>query len=429
MPFASLGLRDDVLAGVRRLGFAHPTPVQQQTIPPALAGKDVLACAMTGSGKTAAFLLPILQRLAHERRRGPRALVLTPTRELAAQVGEHLRALSLDTRLTSASVFGGVGMGPQERAFRDGVDVVVATPGRLLDHLRSSRARLDGVEILVLDEADRMLDMGFLPDVRRILRHVPARRQTLFFSATMPPPITALAREMLREPVTIALEPQARPADGITHAAYPVAAERKSALLAALVKTGTMRSVIAFTRTKHRANRLADYLTRSGVAAGRIHGNRSQAQRKQALDGFKAGRFPVLVATDIAARGIDVDALSHVVNFDVPSSSEDFVHRVGRTARASAKGDAFVLVSPAEEADLRSIERAIGQRLPRVTLAGFDYSRPPAEKPETPVEERFARARAGSAQARRRKPRSSASWSDRRRSPALLASRSDVGHE
>jgi ATP-dependent RNA helicase RhlE len=370
---------------------------------------------MTGSGKTAAFLLPILQRLARERRRGPRALIVTPTRELAAQVGDHLRALALDTRLTSATVFGGVGMGPQERAFRDGVDVIVATPGRLLDHLRSSRARLHGVEILVLDEADRMLDMGFLPDVRRILRHLPERRQTLFFSATMPPPITALAREMLHEPVTIALEREARPAAGITHVAYPVAAELKSALLVALVKSGTMRSVIAFTRTKHRANRLADYLARNGVAAGRIHGNRSQSQRTQALDGFKARRFPVLVATDIAARGIDVDALSHVVNFDVPRSGEDFVHRVGRTARAGAKGDAFVLVSPAEEADLRSIERAIGQRLARVTMPGFDYSRKPAETPAVSIAER-ARFRAGRAQPGRRARAASAPWGDRHRS-------------
>jgi ATP-dependent RNA helicase RhlE len=415
MPFASLGLRDDVLRGVRRLGFTRPTPVQQQTIPPALAGKDVLACAMTGSGKTAAFMLPILQRLAPERHRGPRALVLTPTRELAAQVGEHLRALSLDTRLTSATVFGGVGMGPQERAFRDGVDVIVATPGRLLDHLRSPHARLQGVEVLVLDEADRMLDMGFLPDVRRILRHLPARRQTLFFSATMPPPITALAREMLRDPVTIALEREPRPAAGITHAVYPVPAELKSALLVALVKSGTMRSVLAFTRTKHRANRLADYLARHGVAAGRIHGNRSQTQRTQALDGFKAGRFPVLVATDIAARGIDVDALSHVVNFDVPNSGEDFVHRVGRTARASAKGDAFVLVSPAEEADLRSIERAIGQRLPRVTLPGFDYSRPPAEQLEVPIAERFGRFRARRAKGRPHPPSRTRRERDERR--------------
>jgi ATP-dependent RNA helicase RhlE len=394
MPFASLGLHDDVLLGVRRLRFDRPTPVQQETIPPALAGRDVLACAMTGSGKTAAFLLPILQRLRGERRRGPRALVLAPTRELAAQIGEHLTVLGTRTRLSGATVFGGVGMGPQERAFRLGVDVIVATPGRLLDHLRFPYARLDAVEVLVLDEADRMLDMGFLPDVRRILRHLPARRQTLFFSATMPPPITALAQQMLRDPVAVVLQRESRPAAGIAHTAYPVAAELKSALLVELVKSGAMRSVIAFTRTKHRANRLADYLERNGVAAGRIHGNRSQAQRTQALAGFKSGRFPVLVATDLAARGIDVDALSHVVNFDVPNCAEDFVHRVGRTARASAKGDAFLFVSPSEESDLRTIERSIGQRLPRVTLPGFDYSRQPAEKLELSLARRFPPSRA-----------------------------------
>jgi ATP-dependent RNA helicase RhlE len=395
MPFASLGLRPDVLGGVRQLGFTRPTPVQEHTIPPALAGRDVLACAMTGSGKTAAFLLPILQRLIDQPARRTRALVLTPTRELAVQIGEHLRALSPNSRLSGATVIGGVGMGPQERAFRDGVSVIVATPGRLLDHLRFPYARLDGIEVLVLDEADRMLDMGFLPDVRRILRHLPAHRQTLFFSATIPPPITALARQMLRDPVTVTLEPATRPATGITHSAYPVAAELKSALLVELVKSGQVRSVIAFTRTKHRANRLADYLARNGVSVGRIHGNRSQSQRTEALSGFKAGRFPVLVATDIAARGIDVDALSHVVNFDVPNNAEDFVHRVGRTARASATGAAFVLVSPAEESDLKSIERAIGQRLPRVTLPGFDYSRRPAEKLEVPLAQRFARMRPG----------------------------------
>ena len=391
MSFASLGLVEGALLGVRQLGFTSPTPVQEQTIPPALAGRDVLACAMTGSGKTAAFLLPILHRLRAEPRGGTRALVLTPTRELAAQIGEHLRDLSLDRPLSGATVFGGVPMGPQERAFRSGVPVIIATPGRLLDHLRFPYVRLHGVEVLVLDEADRMLDMGFLPDVRRILGHLPARRQTLFFSATMPPPIGALAQQMLRDPVTVVLERRSRPADGITHAVYPVPAELKSTLLVGLVKSGRMRSALVFTRTKHRANRLAEYLVRHGVDAGRIHGNRSQAQRMQALAAFKAGRFSVLVATDIAARGIDVDALSHVVNFDVPRSAEDFVHRVGRTARASAKGDALVFVSPSEESDLRAIERAIGQRLPRVTVPAFDYSRRPAEMLEIPLAQRFPR--------------------------------------
>ena len=384
MSFSHFGLHAELQRGLRTLGFERPTPIQQEAIPPALEGRDILASAMTGSGKTAAFALPILHRLGARPRGTTRALVLTPTRELAAQIDEHVRALAGHTRLTSATVFGGLGMGPQERAFRRGVDVIVATPGRLLDHMRFSYAALRGLEILVLDEADRMLDMGFLPDVRRILRQIPARRQTLFFSATMPAPIVSLSREMLRNPVTVAIQRKSAPATGITQAAWPVPSQLKGALLAELVKSGKIRSVIAFTRTKHRANRLAEYLSRNGVTAGRIHGNRSQAQRTQALGDFKAGRFPGLVATDIAARGIDVEALSHVVNFDVPKSPEDYVHRVGRTAGAAATGDAFLFYSPEEEADVLSIERAIGQRLPRLTLPGFDYTRKPAPGGEAP---------------------------------------------
>ena len=391
MPFTTFGLHPDLLRGVRELGFTRPTPIQQEAIPPAMEGRDVLACAMTGSGKTAAFVLPILHRLIAKPRRTTRALVLTPTRELAAQIEEHLSALAVHTPLSGAAVFGGVGMGPQEHAFRMGMDVIVATPGRLLDHFRFPYARLQGLEILVLDEADRMLDMGFLPDIRRVLRHLPARRQTLFFSATMPAPIVALTREMLRDPVTISLQRQAAPAVGITQAAYPVPSELKSALLVELLRRGEIKSVIAFTRTKHRANRLAEYLGKNGVAASRIHGNRSQAQRTKALEDFKAGRFPVLVATDIAARGLDVEALSHVVNFDVPPSPEDYIHRVGRTARAEAVGDAFVFVSPEEEADLRAIERVLGKRLPRVVLPEFDYSRRPSERLETRPPRRFSR--------------------------------------
>ncbi len=394
MPFSQFGLHADLLRGVRELGFTRPTPIQQQAMPPALEGRDLLACAMTGSGKTAAFVLPILHRLAGKPRRTTRALVLTPTRELAAQIDEHLNALAVHTPLSGAAVFGGVGMGPQEHAFRAGVDVIVATPGRLLDHFRHSYAKLHGLDVLVLDEADRMLDMGFLPDIRRILRQLPAKRQTLFFSATMPPPIVALAGEMLRNPVTINIERRSAPAVGITQAAYPVPSELKPALLAELLKRGEIKSVIAFTRTKHRANRLADYLLRHGVSAGRIHGNRSQSQRTDALTAFKAGKFPVLVATDIAARGIDVDALSHVVNFDVPNSPADYVHRVGRTGRADATGDAFLFVSPQEEDELRRIERAIGKRLPRITLSDFDYSNRPAEKLEVPLARRLAEHRA-----------------------------------
>ena len=394
MSFSAFGLHPSLLLALRELGFQNPTPIQREAIPPAIDGRDLVASAMTGSGKTAAFALPILQRLATLSAGTTRALVLSPTRELAAQIEEHVRELGRHTRVKTAAVFGGVGMGPQEQALRRGTDVIVATPGRLLDHLRTSCAALRGVEILVIDEADRMLDMGFLPDVRRILAKLPAHRQTLLFSATMPPAIQALAREMQRSPATIAIGRPTTPAVSLSQALYPVPAELKSALLAELVRSGEIRSVIVFTRTKHRANRLAEYLVRNGVAAGRIHGNRSQAQRTQALGGFKAGKFPVLVATDIAARGIDVDELSHVVNFDVPASAEDYVHRVGRTARAEAKGDALMFVSPEEEADVRGIERVIGRKLPRLTVAGFDYSRRAAVKLEIPLQERWARVRA-----------------------------------
>jgi len=382
LPFSSFGLDPLLLRGIRELGFTRPTPIQQQAIPPALAGKDVLGCAATGSGKTAAFALPILQRLIARPRRTTRALVLTPTRELCAQIDAHLQELAVHTPVTSAAVFGGVSMGPQEHALRAGVDVIVATPGRLLDHFRKPYAALKGLEVLVLDEADRMLDMGFLPDIKRVLRHLPAKRQTLFFSATMPAPIVALTRELLHDPVRINVERQAAPAVGITQAAYPVRTVLKPALLLALLRRGDMKSALVFTRTKHRANRLADWLARQGVRAARIHGNRSQSQRTQALEGFKAGRYDVLVATDIAARGIDVVALGHVVNFDVPAASEDYIHRVGRTGRAEATGEAFTLVAPEDEPQLRAIERAIGKPLPRVLLPDFDYRQePPAAPP------------------------------------------------
>ena len=347
-----------------------------------MAGQDLLACAMTGSGKTAAFLLPILNGLIGKPRGTTRALVLTPTRELAAQIVEDLNDLAVHTPLTAAAVFGGVGMGPQEHAFRSGVDVIVATPGRLLDHFRSGYAKLGGLQFLVLDEADRMLDMGFLPDIRRVLKHIPppARRQTLFFSATMPPPIAQLSKEMLKAPVaTINIERRSTPAVGITHAVYPVPQHLKPALWLHLLKGGDMHDALVFTRTKHRANRLAKFLGDSGIKVERIHGNRSQAQRTEALAGFKSGKYKVLVATDIAARGIDVTALGHVVNFDVPHVAEDYIHRVGRTARAETTGSAYTLVSQEEEGDLRGIEKAIAARLPRVTLPDFDYNGRPQQ--------------------------------------------------
>jgi ATP-dependent RNA helicase RhlE len=402
MTFSQFALRPELLRGVKDMGFTRPTPIQQDTIPPALAGRDVLACAMTGSGKTAAFGLPILQRLMGKPRGKTRALILTPTRELAAQIEEHLTALALHTPLSAAAVFGGVGMAPQEHAFRTGVDVIVATPGRLLDHFRFSYARLEHLEVLVIDEADRMLDMGFLPDIRRVLKHIPRRRQTLFFSATIPAPIVALSREMLHNPFTVNIERASAPAVGITQAVYPVPQNLKAPLLIELVRRGDFRSALVFTRTKHRANRLAEALLKNGIACERIHGNRSQTQRTAALAGFKQGRFKLLVATDIAARGIDVEALSHVVNFDVPHVPDDYIHRVGRTARAEMTGDAFTFVSPEEETDMAQIERAIGKRLPRITVPGFDYAKKPAERFEVPIQERIALIRARKAQERAR---------------------------
>jgi ATP-dependent RNA helicase RhlE len=362
----------------------------------------VLACAQTGSGKTAAFLLPMLQALIDKPRGTTRALVLAPTRELAAQILSDLQDLAVHTPVTGAAVFGGVGHGPQEHAFRSGVDVLIATPGRLLDHLRAPYAKLDKLEWLVLDEADRMLDMGFLPEIRRILRHLPTRRQTLFFSATMPPPIRALTAEMLQKPAVLERARTTVTPAAIAQAVYPVAQELKSALLIALLKRGDVRQALVFTRTKHRANRLADALVRDGVRAGRIHGNRSQAQRTAALDAFRAGTCPVLVATDIAARGIDVEDLAHVVNFDVPIVPDDYIHRVGRTGRAEATGEALTFMAPDERGALTAIERAIGRPLPRVTLPDFDYAARPAGRLEIPLAERLAAMRADKAQARAR---------------------------
>jgi len=381
MQFSQFTLDAALLRGITRLGFTKPTPIQAAALPHALAGRDVLAAAMTGSGKTAAFALPALQRTFAGPTGRTRVLILTPTRELAAQVHEHLAAIGRETRVRVASVFGGVGAEPQARALRAGVTVVVATPGRLLDHLRSGAARLDGVELLVLDEADRMLDMGFLPDVRRILAHLPARRQTLMFSATLPPPIVELSRSLLSDPVRIGIERRAEPAKGVRQALLPVPEQRKPALLLQLLSSNEVDTALVFTRTKHRADRLARFLDQSGISCDRIHGNRSQPQRQSALAGFKAGKVRVLVATDIAARGIDVRDLPHVVNFDVPVQPDDYVHRVGRTARVEATGHALTLVTPEDEPAVRAIERAIGASIARRKVDGFNYSVPAAPTP------------------------------------------------
>jgi len=344
--FQDMDLAPELLRALGDMGFTAPTPIQQQAVVPGIQGRDLLACAMTGSGKTVAFLLPILQRLRDRPAGVTRALVITPTRELAAQVTAELEALTRHLPMRGAAIFGGVSIGPQERAFRRGVDVLVATPGRLLDHLQHDYASLEQVEILVLDEADRMLDMGFLPDIRRVLGHLSSSpRQTLFVSATMPPPIVQLSRELLRDPVRIDVERKQAPATGVAQTIFPVPAHRKPALLVELLRRDEIGNVIAFCRTKHRANRLFEVLEKAGISASRIHGNRSQAQRTKALQGFRDGRFRVLCATDIVARGIDVEELDHVVNFDVPAQAEDYIHRVGRTARAGATGGLHLRLS------------------------------------------------------------------------------------
>ncbi|MFO0602640.1 MAG: DEAD/DEAH box helicase [Polyangiales bacterium] len=408
MEFSDFQLDPSLLQGVAGLGFVRPTPIQEQAIPPGLAGRDLIAAAMTGSGKTAAFLLPILHRLLGRPRGATRALVLTPTRELAAQILAEFEGLAKHTRLRGAAVFGGVGHAPQEQAFKSGVDLIVATPGRLLDHLQNAWARMPELEVLILDEADRMLDMGFLPDVRRVLAQLPKKRQTFFFSATMPPEVQRLSKEMLVDPVALNIERVAAPATGVTQRIYPCPEPAKAALLIHLLKTNALGSVIVFTRTKHRTNRLSEVLEKAGIHNARMHGNRSQGQRIDALDGFKSGRIRVLCATDIVARGIDVEDLAHVVNFDVPHVPADYIHRVGRTARAEATGEAFTFVSPDEEGDLRQIERQIGKRIERVTVAGFDYGQRPSEPLEIPIGVRIAEIRARKSDERRRAAEKSA---------------------
>jgi ATP-dependent RNA helicase RhlE len=415
-------LHPSLQKGLKELGFPRPTPIQERAIPAALEGRDILACAMTGSGKTAAFLLPILHQLIEKPRGTTRALVVTPTRELAAQILESLESMAVHTPITAAAVFGGVGMGPQERAFRSGVDVMIATPGRLLDHLKSSYASLSGVEFLVFDEADRMLDMGFMPDIRRLLKYIPTKRQTLFFSATMPAPIGKLASELLQNPVTIDLERRSAPAVGITQAVYPVAQDLKTQLFMNLLERGDMKEALVFTRTKHRANRLAEQLIKRGISAERIHGNRSQTARTAALAGFKNGTIRVLVATDIAARGIDIEALGHVVNFDVPTAPEDYIHRVGRTARAELTGEAYTLVAPDEEQELRDIEKAINRRLPRVLLPDFDYTSRSGEQLEVPLKDRIAEIRKRKAEERARAAEKAARKAGRAGAPAAASS-------
>jgi ATP-dependent RNA helicase RhlE len=385
MPFTALGLHPSIVKATRDLEYKEPTPVQAGAIPPVLEGRDIIATAQTGTGKTAAFLLPVIHRLLGQPRGSTKALVVSPTRELAEQIDDVCRGLARHTPVRSTLIVGGKPMGPQERALRAGVDIVVATPGRLLDHLNRG-FRLDKATTLVLDEADSILDMGFLPDVKRIIAKLPARKQTLLFSATMPPVIAALAKEILKNPATVQIGRRSTTAIGITQAAYPVPQHLKTALLRHLLRETDMPSVLVFTRTKHHAKKVAKLVAADGFSVAELHSNRTPAQRAKAMEGFRRGQFQVMVATNIAARGLDVDHITHVISTDVPDVPEDYVHRIGRTGRAGATGDAFVLVSREEEASLARIERQTGQRLPRITLPDFDYTvnAPPAAKDALP---------------------------------------------
>ncbi|MCC6349826.1 MAG: DEAD/DEAH box helicase [Candidatus Eisenbacteria bacterium] len=381
MPFARLGLPAPLVKGVRAAGYTAPTPIQQRAIPLILEGHDLIGAAQTGTGKTAAFVLPILARLL-EGYQALRALVLVPTRELAAQVETNARDYARYTRVRVGVVYGGVPIGPQERMLRhEGVDLLVATPGRLLDLHGRQSVTFEDIEMLVLDEADRMVDMGFAPDLRRILRLLPEKRQTLMFSATMPPDLNKVASEALRNPQRVDLAPPSRPAAGITQAIYPVPRHLKLDLLDQMLTTSDVGSAIVFTRTKHGADRLARQLKARGHSVAALHGDRTQSQRERALSDLKRGRIAILVATDIASRGIDVDDISHVINFDVPHGPEDYVHRIGRTGRVQAVGDAFTLMSPEEKADVVAIEKFLGRSIPRVTLPDFDYRKPMSAVP------------------------------------------------
>ena len=379
--FEDLALAPEVLHAVRDAGYTHPTPIQEQAIPLALAGRDLIGLAQTGTGKTAGFTLPIVHNListpltdaSGEPIHRVRVLILTPTRELAAQVEESFRKYGKYTGLRVVPIYGGVGIEPQSKTLRKGVDVVVATPGRLLDHMERQNVSFDDLEVLVLDEADRMLDMGFAPQLNRIVDEIPPYRQTLLFSATMPPEVEALARKYLRKPVVVQVGRRSEAASTVTHAVYPVPRDRKTTLLVELLKQSDMDSVLIFTRTKHGADRVVRHLEDQGIAATAMHADKSQGERTRALEDFKAGKIRVLVATDIAQRGLDISGISHVINYDVPQQPEDYVHRIGRTGRAAATGDAYTFMSPDEIAMVRTIERMIGQQIPRISVAGYDF--------------------------------------------------------
>jgi len=379
MPFKALHLSPSVLRGVQAAGYTDPTPIQLRAIPVVLGGGDLIASAQTGTGKTAAFALPILSRIDVHRPGGrPRVLVLEPTRELAAQVETAFRDFARFSDLRAVAVFGGVGYGYQRNELKRGVDIIVATPGRLMDFLQSGEINLRDLAILVLDEVDRMLDMGFLPVVKQIIGRCPRERQTLFFSATVPPEIAAVASFALRNPTRVEIGVNRSVTQSVTHALYPVAHAQKFDLLLALLAAEDFDSVLVFTRTKHGADKIAHRLKAANHSVAVLHANRSQNQRLEALAGFKSGKYEIMVATDIAARGIDVAGVTHVINYDVPENPEDYVHRIGRTGRAQAVGDAFTLVTPENAGQIRAIQRFIGQKIPELRLEGFDYAARPA---------------------------------------------------
>jgi ATP-dependent RNA helicase RhlE len=420
MSFSSTGLHPRIAEVVRSLGYERPTPIQAQAIPSVLAGRDVMGLAQTGTGKTAAFVLPILQRLLPGPRGRVRGLIIAPTRELSEQIHTAIGELRGSTHFTSCAIYGGVPINPQIKRLRSGVDIVVACPGRLLDHLNQKTIDLTSLEVLVIDEADRMFDMGFLADIRRIIKQLPQKRQTLMFSATMPDDIRKLTDEVLRDPVTVQVGHTA-PAHTVSHALYPVEQHLKTALLLELLKNIDAESILIFTRTKHRAKRIGQQLEGAGYKAASLQGNLSQNKRLDVLDGFRDGSYQVLVATDIAARGIDVLSISHVINYDMPDTADTYTHRIGRTGRAAKTGDAFTFVTPGDEPQIRSIERVLGAKIERRIVRDFDYlkqapardlefARPPREPQRRVTQVKYSQGTAKPAKrvtstSRRRTPR------------------------
>ncbi len=398
MNFEQFNLDSRLMQGIKRAGYETATPIQEAAIPAAVRGRDIIGTAQTGTGKTASFVLPILNKLLNGARGVPRALIVTPTRELAEQINDVVKTLAAGTKLRSVTIYGGVGANPQIQALRNGAEIIVACPGRLLDLIEQGHAKMANIEVLVLDEADRMFDMGFLPDVKRIIKAVPTQRQTMLFSATFPTEIELLAGQALKQAQKIAMG-ISKPAHTVTHALYPVPAHLKSVLLLELLKITSTDSVLIFTRTKYRAQKLTQQIERAGYKVTSLHSDRSQGQRQAALKGFKNGTHNIMVATDIAARGLDVESISHVINYDMPDTADAYIHRIGRTGRAQRTGDAFTLVTPDDNDMIRTLERIMGSPLKRETLEGFDYTLP------APPKSASDRGRGGPREDSRRPPR------------------------